>query len=557
MASKPRLGEKANDGSEFMKLLFLILAHNQPGQVAELAKALVQSAEDGTALIHFDAGADDKHFHQLEELVSENDAIRLAKERIRCKWGDYSLVQAVIDCLSELIGNGESFDYVLLLSGTCLPNRPIRQLERYLRENYGKEFIENADPAWVVDGLRSERFELYFPFAARPESYFERLWTKSQKMLRIKRTVPNGLSPKFGSQWWALTWETCSAIVTYLQKNENVTKFFKSTYIPDEMVFPTMAGEVCDKENISGFGLTTYMFMENGKPAIFYDDHYEMAKRLNRFFFRKVSHKADRLRKEFLKVASLPDDGSALDKIGTPNSEYMMTLTAQTHFPVPGQIFYRDNCADMPEGVLRNIRDPYIVVFGEDARIRQIMSGMRSDSISTFGRLFAPDRVRLDHEGEEFSTLGLTSPPVRDIHPALFLARVRTRVNGIMAFGWAPGDSAVICNIVAHDPKAFCVLSLHNDAALFGPNGLFPLSSFGSPTASDALRAFEIVTGIAAEIPEDRFLVDRLSQEGLGLAEHPSRYWSRFSHSSWFQSVTDAADRDSPEPKRASRELTQ
>jgi hypothetical protein len=524
-----------------MKLLFIILAHSQPSQAADLAKVLVHAAGEGTALIHFDLGAAEADFRLLQDSVAGNNKIHLVRDRVRCKWGDYSLVHAVISSLKEMMEKNFVFDYALLLSASCLPNRSVKKLERYLEENYGREFIETSDPAWVVDGLRSERFELYYPFSADPGSYWEHLWTQSQKLLGIKRQIPRNLSPKFGSQWWALTWKTCTAVVKYLLGNKEVSNFFRNTYIPDEIVFPTIVNAVCDREDIAGFNLTTYLFTDKGKPAVFFDDHIQMAARLNKFFFRKVSPGATKMREEFLATASLPDDGEDLSRIGLPNPEYKMKITAQTHFPRPGQIFYRDNYLDYPAGILKNIKTPYIVVFGQDTRVAEILSHIDCASISSQGRLFSPLGDRSCDWGSRLGALQSTSPAVRDIHPALFLARVRTRLDRVVAFGWAPGDNLEICEVVASDPNALCILSLQNDEDLFGEGGVFGSMMVREAPPEQATKAFEIVTGATSSIPEERYIVDhRRDNRRVRSVSNEQQIRSKFSHLDWFTLIVRA-----------------
>ena len=55
---------RMSDGSlrPSMKLLFVILAHDRPAEVAELARTLVAAGSDARALIHFDARAEARAF---------------------------------------------------------------------------------------------------------------------------------------------------------------------------------------------------------------------------------------------------------------------------------------------------------------------------------------------------------------------------------------------------------------------------------------------------------------------------------------------------------------
>lgn len=327
-----------------MKLLFVILAHNWPEHVSALARTLCLAASDGRAIIHYDAGADPRDAATLAEFVSCLDRVQLATKRIKCRWGDYSLVEAVAASLGEAARTHDSFDYVVLLSGACLPNRPIKHLEHFLQLNAGREFIEVADSDWVLDGLRDERHRFYFPFPpAIRRNTLEVNWVRFQRALGVSREAPNGLEVKFGSQWWVLSWSMCKRILSYIEDNPKVISFFRKTYLPDEMVFPTIVNELASTGSIAGFNLTTYHFNCSGKPVVFHDDHRDLVPGLNKFFFRKASPEAAGLRAACLDIAMA--QGGAVPSfaaVGCPDNELAERIARQVAYHAPGQIFRRD-----------------------------------------------------------------------------------------------------------------------------------------------------------------------------------------------------------------------
>ena len=155
-----------SDGSlrPSMKLLFVILAHDRPAEVAELARTLVAAASDARALIHFDARADAAAFAALAAAVADEPRIGLVARRVACRWGGFGLVEAPLNALAQAEAEGQSPDYAILLSGACLPCRPVASLERFLLENAGREFIESEDESWVTGGWRSERWRYWHCF---------------------------------------------------------------------------------------------------------------------------------------------------------------------------------------------------------------------------------------------------------------------------------------------------------------------------------------------------------------------------------------------------------
>lgn len=448
-----------------MKILFVILAHNQPSHVAELARVVTESATDAHAIIHFDANASNENFLRLENEVAEEKNVTLIKRRIACKWGDYSLVDAVLGGLREQKEQGNNYDYVVLLSGACLPCRPIKQLERFFEENYGREFIEAFDENWMISGLRKERYQFYWPFPpSQQPSKKSHYWTQLQRFLRIKRKAPLGMEVRFGSQWWALTWSTCTAMLDFLDKNPSVVDFFKKTYIPDEMMINTLVWKIAGWDKISGFGITQFQFTNKGKPTVFYDDHEDYPFSLNKFFYRKISEEAFALRGKSLAKAAEKDDGTDLSLIGLENKDYFVKVKAQTEFPVPGQIYYRDQYLDMKESVLKRNGQPYIFVCGPEEEVKRMLKLLDKDCFEIVGRIFSKYQIDWFDGRDNFSGLSRYDSDIRDMHPLLYLQRARSRSKKIPVFAWVAGDMKSPMDTVVYDGNA-CIITLPPMAA--------------------------------------------------------------------------------------------
>src|SRR5687768_16111342 len=114
-----------------MRLLFLILAHDRPEQTVELAKTLVEAARDGVAMIHYDRRSAPAELAVLRRAAAAEPRLRLVEKRVACRWGGFGLVEAPLNALAQAEAEGMAPDYVILLSGACLPCRPVAQLERY------------------------------------------------------------------------------------------------------------------------------------------------------------------------------------------------------------------------------------------------------------------------------------------------------------------------------------------------------------------------------------------------------------------------------------------
>lgn len=443
-----------------MKLLFLILAHDRPEQAAELAHLLVAAAHDGVALVHFDARAAAADFETLRAAVAGEPRIRLVAKRVACRWGGFGLVEAPLNALGEAEAAGLEPDYVVLLSGACLPCRPLAQLERYLAEHAGREFIEVGDESWIGNGWREERWRYRFWFDHKTQHPAEWLFLHVQRLLGLTRRFPEGLTPRFGSQWWALTWDTCQAILRDIRRDPARLAFFRSVWIPDEMVFQTYVHALVSPAEIAGFGLTHFQFSNRGKPVVYHDDHVGYVGTLSGFFLRKVWPGAARLRAECRRRTLAPDDGAPLGDIGARRDDYLVKVTAQTHYPVSGQLFYRDQQADMTDSVLVPAQTPYVVLLGPPALTGMLAARVTAPAFTVLGEAFAPEVVDLGPGRAELDGLGRADVAIRDLHPALFLVRLRARCRGVPVLRWSPLQAVTLLEAVLRDPLALVVACL-------------------------------------------------------------------------------------------------
>ena len=281
------------------KLLFVILAHDRPEDAAELARTLVAAASDARALIHFDARAARGRLRRAGGGGRGRAAGRPRREARRLPLGRLRPGRGAAERARPGRGGGRgpgwAPDYAILLSGACLPCRPVASLERFLAENAGREFIESEDETWITGGWRAERWRFWHVFDHKTQNLAEHLSARLQKALGVRRRFPKGLAPRFGSQWWALTWPAAQAILADVRRDPKRLGFFRTVWIPDEMVFQTYVHALVPKGAIAGFGLTHFQFTNLGKPVVFHDDHEGYVRSLERFFVRKASPEATAL----------------------------------------------------------------------------------------------------------------------------------------------------------------------------------------------------------------------------------------------------------------------
>jgi hypothetical protein len=75
-----------------------------------------------------------------------------------------------------------------------------------------------------------------------------------------------------------------------------VTRFFRTTWIPDETFFQTLVAHLVPEEEIVARTPTFLMFTDYGMPVTFYNDHYDLLVGQEALFARKISPEAHELR---------------------------------------------------------------------------------------------------------------------------------------------------------------------------------------------------------------------------------------------------------------------
>jgi len=430
---------------------FAILAHVNLHRAGQLARAL---ADWGAPVaLHVDARAPEAEFAALREACADRPRIALIDRR-PCEWGMFSLVEATLDCVSHLLQTAPGIGHVCLLSGACLPIRPLDDLSRHLRAGGPTDYIESNDIAarrWVQGGLAEERFTLHFPYSWKRQRRLFDLSVRLQRRLGIRRRLPAGLMPHIGSQWWCLSRATLEGILNDPRKRE-FDDFFARSWIPDETYFQTLVRRHALR--IENRSLTLNRFDHQGKPYMFYDDHQALLEQTDHFFARKIWSGADGLYAHFL-------DPDRVDprKPGTPSR-----LLER-----PFQEAMRIRCEGRP-GLLSQSRFPcrwfeaqpstpagYVVFDGFDALIpgwhRHL--GLHNSRIC-HGRLFARDRVEFHGDMEVYRGNIPANPRIRDRAPEQFLLNLlRQDVEfAPVTLQFRPADSAAMARFFRRDPRA-------------------------------------------------------------------------------------------------------
>lgn len=428
---------------------FVMLCHTAFDRAAQVARHW--AAQGSPVVIHVDRRADRAEVQRFRDGLADLAGVRFAP-RHACEWGTFGIVAATLDAATVMLRDFAGVRHVMLVSGSCLPLRPLADLVAYLDARPRTDFIESVtteDVGWTVGGLNIERFTMRFPFSWRRRRRLFDAYVALQRRIGWRRRIPAGLVPHLGSQWWCLTRRTLAAILEDPRRASH-DRYFRHVWIPDESYFQTLVRlHATDVESRS---LTLSKFDFQGKPHVFYDDHLQLLRRSDCFVARKIWPHAGKLYAAFLAAGGA---GPAAAEPGPGKIDRLFAKAAERR--VKGRA-----------GLIMQSRLPADPVeAGRTAAAYSVFQGF-SDLFENFetwlgkvagtrvhGRLFAPDRVHFAG-GETVWTGALSdSAALRDYDPAAFLRNLVWNTRGErQCFQFGPADDQAIAPVVARDANA-------------------------------------------------------------------------------------------------------
>jgi hypothetical protein len=216
-----------------MRLAYMILAHKNPGQLQRLLCRLMNNDTD--IFIHLDNKTDITAFITLSSIYKN---VFFIKRRVDVNWGGFSMIQATLNGLLEIMEHG-TYNYINLLSGMDYPIKSNEEITGFFIKNNGREFIYyQENPSWELPLGGSDRFEYYYDYdnAAADKNQYE----LEMRTRNIKRTFINGMKPYHGSQWWSLTGRCISFLLNAVASNKELINYYRYTKFPDEQFFQTI-----------------------------------------------------------------------------------------------------------------------------------------------------------------------------------------------------------------------------------------------------------------------------------------------------------------------------
>ncbi len=263
-----------------MSVAYLILAHNNPRHFRRLLSSL--ASPTSAFFVHIDKKSKVDFTHDLSA-----DTVYFSGNRIEVHWGDFSVVEATLTLMNQVLRSPRRFDRIVLLSGTDFPIRSASYIEAMFGSNLDAEFINIVKMPSEVAGMPLHRLTRFVPSANKTN-----IKLATRNLLYKLGLIPRernykkalrGLVPYAGSQWWALTRDACEYIEQFCSVNPGIVNFFQNTFIPDEMFFQTIIGNSPYMERV--LRNLTFADWSAGKPspALLSQKHVDMFSSVTRF----------------------------------------------------------------------------------------------------------------------------------------------------------------------------------------------------------------------------------------------------------------------------------
>ena len=273
-------------------IAFILLCHKDPDAI--IRQALSLTAVGDYIAIHFDASADAAAFKTIQTALGDHPNVTFARKRIKCGWGEWSLVQASLYAVEAAVEAFPRATHFYMLSGDCQAIKTAEYAHAYL-DRFECDFIESFDffeSDWIKTGMKEERLIYRHYLNERNNKWLFYKSLELQKRFGLSREIPEELEIQIGSQWWCLRRNTIEAILEFIKSRPDVKRFFSTTWIPDETFFQTLVRHLVPEQEIECRTLTFLMFSDYGMPVTFYNDHFDLLLSQDFLFARKISPEA-------------------------------------------------------------------------------------------------------------------------------------------------------------------------------------------------------------------------------------------------------------------------
>jgi hypothetical protein len=281
---------------------FLILAHDNPGQLRRLADRL--AGPGAATFVHLDRKAPRAPF--VDALASSQAQLLSEQDSLATFWGGASLVRATLKMMQQALTDPK-VDRLCLLSGACYPAQPLASVFAGLAPPGQRLRIDHRFTPGRTTGV-----DRFFAYHHRPDSRLFN-YRSGVKPLRLAFNVVSKLVPRRhladfpiyrGSNWWALDRRAAEYVLGFAARRPDVLRWFdgamlveeaffgsvlRNSPFADEIMYDYVGGLPAGAEpNLHGIHYVDWSQSRDASPKLLTIDDLEPIIRSGALFVRKV-----------------------------------------------------------------------------------------------------------------------------------------------------------------------------------------------------------------------------------------------------------------------------
>jgi hypothetical protein len=205
-------------------IAYFILVHRYPEQFKRLFRSIYDPYNH--YLVHIDKSSGSEIAADIKAFLADfpNSEVLPGKNAI---WGGYSLVEAELRGMAQLLRMDGDWEFFINLSGQDYPLKSQGYITDFLSRHRGKEFIKVLDQR----ESRPETMERVGRYVVELPNRIVTTW--------FSRRFLADASPYIGNQWMIVSRRFCE-FVCHDPQSARYKSFYKNTFIADEGFFQTV-----------------------------------------------------------------------------------------------------------------------------------------------------------------------------------------------------------------------------------------------------------------------------------------------------------------------------
>lgn len=283
--------------STIKKHAYLIIAHNEFDILEKLIMLLDDERND--LYLHIDKKVQNFPFQKFKNLTKKSSLFFV--KRIKCFWGDYSLVKCELILLKAAVK--KDYQYYHLISGVDIPLKSNNYIHEFFKQHNGEEFVHFCTKEQYKEQKTTNRINRYFFENIiwnynQPVKFIAQIFYYLQQKKIIKRKIDPNTEIKYGSQWFSITHKLAKYIV---KKKRWIRKHFILSNCSDELFLQTLVHKSSFRNNIyidfdrDGTSQNLRLIdWERGGPYVFREEDFIPLISSNNLFARKFSTDIDK-----------------------------------------------------------------------------------------------------------------------------------------------------------------------------------------------------------------------------------------------------------------------